>query len=259
MTSPTPSEPRTGHQLYHAAPFTLATAAGLTAAAIVTIYLTQILLAGLGVPGLLASMVGDALVLLILWLVAKERRLTLADFGVRSVRPRFIAAAVLLGMSMWYLTALLVVLIDPPGDPSKLKQFVEQTPLGPTLLALTIFPAVAEELVFRGVLARGLTNRVRPLFAILISAAVFAVYHVFPPQIVSTFALGVVLAFLTLRSRSIVPAVIVHTLNNTIAVVLSRDEVPAARTLLEAQPIATFAVAVVCVAIGLTLSAKGVV
>jgi membrane protease YdiL (CAAX protease family) len=257
MTSPTPSEPRTGPQLYHAAPFTLAATAGLTGAAIATIYITQIVLSSLGVAGLVASMVANALVLVVLFRYAHVHELRLADFGVRRVSARFIAAAVLLGISMWYLTALLVVLIDPPGDTTKLQQFVDQTPLAPTLLALTIFPAVAEELVFRGVLARGLAKRIGTFPAILISAAVFGLYHVFPPQIVSTFALGIVLGFLTLRSRSVVPAMIVHTLNNTIAVLLSRHEIPAASDLLESYPLGFFVVAIGCVACGLALSTKG--
>jgi membrane protease YdiL (CAAX protease family) len=258
MTSPTPSEPRTGQQLYHAAPFTLATAAGLTAAAIATIYVTQIGLAMLHVPGLVASVMGDTLALVVLWRFAVDRGLALRDFGVRRVAPRFIAAAVLLGISLWYLTALLVQLINPPGDTTKLQQFVEQTALVPTLLALSIAPAIAEELVFRGVLARGLEQRVGTLGAIVISAAVFGAYHFFPPQIVSTFALGLVLAFITLRSRSIVPSLIVHALNNAVAVVLSRDEIPGASTWFNSHAPTAFVIAIACTLCGLALAAKGV-
>jgi membrane protease YdiL (CAAX protease family) len=244
--------------LYHAEPFTLVQAAALTGAAIATIYVTQIVLVAVGAPGLLASIAGDAVVVVGVWRYARSRGLTAADFGLRPVPVRFIAGAVLLGVSLWYLTALLVVLVDPPGDPSKLKKLVEQTPLAATLLALTVFPAVAEELVFRGVLTRALVQRVRPIGAVLISAAVFALYHVFPPQMVSTFALGIVLAWITLRSRSIVPSTIVHVLNNTVAVLLSRDEIPGVTATLQSHSLATFAVAVVLVGCGLALSAKGV-
>jgi membrane protease YdiL (CAAX protease family) len=243
--------------LYHAPPFTLATVAGLTAAAIATIYVAQLVFFSV-TPGLAGSVIGNVLVVLVGWRYARVRRLTLADFGVRRVRRRFVAAAALLGISMWYVTLVLVLLVDPPGDSSKLQELVEQTPLAATLIALTLLPAVAEELVFRGVLARGLAARLRPIWAILISAAVFAAYHLNPQQMVSTFVLGLVLGFLTLRSRSIVPAMIVHTLNNAIAVLLSRREIPAVTTFLEQYPVQTFTSALVCVACGLALTAKGV-
>jgi len=257
MSSPsTPGEPRTGQQLYHAAPFTPATAAKLTAAAIGAIYCTQMVLVIAGLPVLLAGVGGYLVAIVALWRYAVRRGLGAESFGLRRVPPRFVVAAVLIGIAMWYLTAIIVTLLNPPGDTSKLEKVVEQTALAPTLIALTIFPAVAEELVFRGVLARGLAER-WPRGAIVISAAVFGAYHVFPPQVVSTFVLGLVLAFLTLRARSIVPTIIVHTLNNTIAVLLSRDEIPGVKAWFEVYGLAAAFGAGALVLAGLALAAKG--
>ncbi|HEY5927264.1 MAG TPA: CPBP family intramembrane glutamic endopeptidase [Kofleriaceae bacterium] len=258
MTSPTPSEPRTGQQLYHAAPFTLAQAAGVTATAIATIYVVQIVLVGTGVPDLVAAAISDSAVLVGVVVYLRGRGLRLHDAGVRRTPPRFIAAAVLLGLSMWYLTASVVELVDPPGDTEKLQQFVTQTPLVPTLVALTIFPALAEELVFRGILTRTLVSRYRYPVAVAISAAVFGAYHLNPPQILTTFLLGLVLAHLTLRSGSIVPSIIVHLLNNTIAIVLPRNEVPAATAWIIANPAMMLTVALAAVGCALAISAKGV-
>jgi membrane protease YdiL (CAAX protease family) len=258
MTSPTPSEPRTGPQLYHGAPFTPAVAAKVVAVAVGTIYAAQIVLAGIGVLGLVASSVSDLAVIVgVVWF-ARRRRLTLGDLGVRRVPPRFIAAALLFGISMWYVTAWLVVLVKPPGDPGKLQQLVEQTPLVPTLIALTVFPALAEELVFRGIFVRSLATGLRPALAIAISAATFGLYHLFPPQVVSTFVLGLVLGLLALRSRSIVPSIIVHLLNNTIAIVLARDEVPGVGEWMTANSAAMLVSAFVLAGCGIALGAKGV-
>jgi membrane protease YdiL (CAAX protease family) len=243
--------------LYHAAPFTPAAAGTLAALAIGTIYLVQIVSVSLGMLDLVASMVSDAVVIVVVIVYARRRGITRADLGVRRAPARFIAAAVLLGIAMWYLTAWLVVLVDPPGDTKQLQRLVEQTPLGLTLIALTIFPAVAEELVFRGILTRGLAPRFRAAGAIAISAAVFGLYHLLPPQVLSTFVLGLVLGFLTLRANSIVPSIIVHALNNTIAIVLPRDEVPAAGAWITANPAPMFAGSIACVACGIALAAKG--
>ncbi|HEY5952029.1 MAG TPA: type II CAAX endopeptidase family protein [Kofleriaceae bacterium] len=231
---------------------------GLTAAAIATIYGVQLVLHGLGVPDLIGSVTSDAIVIGGVVIVARRRGLQLADVGLRRTPARFLVAALLIGLAAWYLTAWLVQLLHPPGDTSKLEQFIAQTPLAITLVALTVFPAIAEELVFRGVLARSLAPRFGSAGAIVISAAGFGLYHLFPPQIVSTFALGLALAFLTLRARSIVPAMIVHVLNNTIAIVLPRDEIPAAGAFITAYPVPMFVGAIVLVGCGLGLAAKGV-
>lgn len=263
MTSPTPSEPRTGDQLYHGAPLTPVVAIGVTGAAVATIYISQIALVAFGAPALIAAIGGDVLALGWLWRFARARHLTLADVGMRPVPRRFIGAAALLGMSTWYLTALLVVLLDRliglPGDTTGLEKLVEQTALVPTLLALTIFPAITEELVFRGVLLRALQPRLGTIAAIFISAAVFGLYHVWPPaQMISTFALGIVLAFVTLRARSIVPAITIHALNNTVAVVLSRNEFAQVTGWMEHNGLAMLVIVIVLVGSGLALAAKGV-
>jgi membrane protease YdiL (CAAX protease family) len=256
MTSPTPSEPRTGPQLYHGAPLAPAAAAKLVAAAIGTIYAVQILLVGVGALDLVASSVADLAVIAGVAWYAYDRKLTLADLGLRRAPARFTVAAVLLGVSMWCVTAWLVVLVQPPGDPGKLQQLVEQTPLVPTLFALAVLPALAEEIVFRGVLARALAARLGATVAIAISAATFALYHLFPPQVVSTFVLGLVLGLLAVRSRSIVPSIIVHVLNNTVAIVLARDEVPRIGTWMTDNPEVTLSGAVVLVGCGVALGAK---
>ena len=257
MSSPsTPGEPRTGQQLYHAVPFTPGRAVLVTLAAIGGIYGTQIVLVVAGVPALVASAGSYCVTLFGLWRYGKKRKLTAADFGLRRVPGRFIVAAAMIGISMWYLNAIIVALVDPPGDPKQLEEVVEQIPLVPTLLALTIFPAVVEELVFRGVLARGLATR-WSINAIPFSAIGFAIYHVFPPQMVATLGLGLVLAFLTLRARSVVPSIIVHLLNNTIAVLLSRDEIPGAEKWFTAHALEMAAVALVLVVGGIAIAAKG--
>jgi uncharacterized protein len=262
MTSPSPSEPRTGHQLYHGAPLTPARAIALTAAAVATLYAVQLATYR---AGLISSVLSDITVIALVLGFARKKRLSLAQLGIARTTPRFIAAAVLLGISAWYVTMFFVVLINPPGDTSKLEKVVQDTPFVPALFALTIMPALAEELVFRGVLARSLAGRLRPTFAIALSAAVFGAYHLIPAQMLTTFLLGLVLGYVTLRSRSIIPSIIVHALNNTVAVLLTRDEVPglgrahiAYPRALIAYPAVTLAAATLCIAGGLGLAAKGV-
>jgi sodium transport system permease protein len=84
------------------------------------------------------------------------------------------------------------------------------------LIACAVVPAVCEEIAFRGFILTGLHGRFRPRNAILLSALLFALYHLNVFLFLPAFGLGVVLGLLTVRSRSIVPAILVHFLHNAI-------------------------------------------
>jgi sodium transport system permease protein len=86
------------------------------------------------------------------------------------------------------------------------------------VLSLVVLPAVCEELAFRGFILTGLRRRYRPWAAIGLSSFLFALYHMNVFQLLPTFLLGVVLALLTVRSGSVVPAMVLHLLHNGLLV-----------------------------------------
>ena len=80
---------------------------------------------------------------------------------------------------------------------------------------------LAEELVFRGAILRSLLKwNSRPWVAIVISAALFSAAHLNPAQIPHTFLIGLLLGWMYWRTDSIVPGVVFHWVNNTVAYVL---------------------------------------
>ncbi|MDH3272183.1 MAG: ABC transporter permease subunit [Gemmatimonadota bacterium] len=88
------------------------------------------------------------------------------------------------------------------------------------IIFVTIMPGVLEEIAFRGVLLSGLRKHLKkPWLAVLVSAAIFGVFHVSLFRIVPTAFLGVVLALVVVRTGSIFPAMLWHFLNNFLAVV----------------------------------------
>ena len=74
---------------------------------------------------------------------------------------------------------------------------------------------IAEEILFRGVLYTAL-RRYGVLVAALGSAAVFGLFHVFPPLMLVAFLVGVVSAVLFERSKSIWPSVTLHVTGNVL-------------------------------------------
>ena len=77
---------------------------------------------------------------------------------------------------------------------------------------------VLEELVFRGAITRELLRKFRPGMAIFISGLLFGLIHFNPVQSVFGFLAGMLLAWLYWRTRSVVPCIVVHVLNNALSV-----------------------------------------
>lgn len=118
------------------------------------------------------------------------------------------------------------------------------------LLVFGLLASVCEELAFRGFILAGLKHSMRPRNAILLSSFLFALFHMNVFQFLPAFFLGVVLGLLTVRSKSLLPAVIFHLLHNSMLVVsLYIVRTGVADWLKSLWPI----VIVVCAALALTL------
>ena len=90
-------------------------------------------------------------------------------------------------------------------------------------LAIAIAAPVAEEIVFRGAILRALLNSFKhPWVAIILSALFFAVGHLNPAQMPHAFLIGLLLGWMYYRTGSILPGILFHLVNNTVAYVLER-------------------------------------
>lgn len=89
-----------------------------------------------------------------------------------------------------------------------------------TLVVSVIVAPICEEMFFRGFVFMGLL-RVMPVWgAILLSAFLFATAHVDLGSFAVLFIIGIALAFVRWRTRSLWPSVLLHLLNNAIGTVL---------------------------------------
>lgn len=106
-------------------------------------------------------------------------------------------------------------------DTSAATSIMPSTPgeLAATLILVALLPAIAEEYVFRGCVARAFARK-SYVFSVFMSALLFAIMHGSPLQLVHQFLIGVVCAVLFFATRSLWPPIILHFLNNAIALVL---------------------------------------
>jgi sodium transport system permease protein len=92
------------------------------------------------------------------------------------------------------------------------------------LLVFAVIPSITEEVAFRGYILSGLERGHRTRTAILISAFLFGFLHVLISlfnQLFTATLLGVVLGLLAVRSRSLLPGIVFHLVNNGLGVVLA--------------------------------------
>lgn len=106
-----------------------------------------------------------------------------------------------------------------PNNAEKELELIMNNRFGYFIIGL-LAPLV-EELVFRGAILRALLRwKSNPWIGIIISAVMFSAIHMNPAQMPHAFLIGILIGWMYYRTDSIVPGVVYHWVNNTIAYVL---------------------------------------
>jgi membrane protease YdiL (CAAX protease family) len=192
------------------------------------------------------------------WLAARRPGPPAAVLAL--VRPpgRALVGGLLLAVSFWYLSAALLAplvedLVTERETELLADHFFGPEPLAVKLAVLALVPALCEEILVRGAIARGLRPRLGLFGAALLSSIYFAALHGSLARLPITFLLGIVLAVATLRSGSLVPAILIHAGNNAAAVLLTQPQLAGAAELLGQQGALALPVAALASGIGLAL------
>lgn len=138
-----------------------------------------------------------------------------AALGLTPVRWRPIVFAVL-GTTI--LSFVVSQLGPQPEGVREVTQGIQGAQALRTLAVLGLLAPVAEELVFRGLLYGWLAGRWNNLVAFIISSLAFAAAHAEPLHILMVLPLGFWFGWLRWRTGSLVPTIVAHIINNTIAV-----------------------------------------
>ena len=86
------------------------------------------------------------------------------------------------------------------------------------VISITFVAPILEEVLFRGTIQGYLMRCFKnPYVGIIIASLVFGVFHLNPIQIVYASLLGFILGWIYYRTRSLLPVIIGHILNNSLA------------------------------------------
>lgn len=112
-----------------------------------------------------------------------------------------------------------------PQMPESLKSVMESLVGGPlwvSLVCVSVFAPFFEEWLCRGMILRGLLQKVKPVWAIIISALFFAAIHLNIWQAIPAFIMGCFMGYVYYRTGSLKLTMLLHCLNNTLSTVLAR-------------------------------------
>lgn len=165
-----------------------------------------------------AAMVASSLLTLLLfvqrrWVTASRSWLVSHPWGVLAWTATLALGTIL--PSEWMVEQLQVSM---PDATEHLLESIMHEPSG--YLAIGILGPVAEEVVFRGAVLRTLLQAFSPKahwLAIFLSAALFGAVHLNMAQFVHALPIGLLLGWMFYRTGSIMPGLVFHWVNNTVA------------------------------------------
>lgn len=181
------------------------------------------------------------------WVVAKHQNTDIrTGFGLNMPKLTFLVAAVLIGVSLWTIVMSMTAswhnvygyFFGAEAQAQWRHRLIEvasaqferigQIPPLIILLCFSIIPAVCEEWFFRGMLFRSLMKSGSLLKATLISAIVFGVFHTLGnsaiDRLIPSTLVGIMLGYLAYKSDSIIPGIVLHSLNNAVVIFMAYFE-----------------------------------
>lgn len=177
---------------------------------------------------LFAALEATAILISVYLIGIRRNRLTWQAVGITRVSRQWQIIAVLLGLLILPSVGLIAMMIQlalglPPSNP-QLEFLLPDEVSIPGVLIMLVFGGfivpIAEEIFFRGLLYSWLRQTLKIWPAILISSALFGLLHGEISIAGATFLMGIILAWIYEKSTSLLPAISIHIINNSIKLLL---------------------------------------
>ena len=132
-----------------------------------------------------------------------------------------ILMGVVLFLSWYFPEDFLMSIIDVPSDLSD-DEFSDMTDGVTGFIDTGVLAPIAEELLCRGAILTALLKMMprKPFICILVQALIFGAIHMDPSQMVYGTLYGILLGWLCWRTRSLIPGIVVHVVNNSTVLLL---------------------------------------
>ena len=160
------------------------------------------------------------------WLACRAFGTSWVDLvPLRPVSTRLIAPVLLITIGVFIVDLVFIRIFSQifqhlPDDDVGMLQYM---PLSVRFITLSLLPAIFEEAASRGIVLQTLLGAdMSKRRAIVYSAAIFAAAHCSVIKFPGCFVLGVLTAWMFVRTGSLLPGMLLHAANNAIAVFLTQ-------------------------------------
>lgn len=175
----------------------------------------------LGVPLDMVTMTSLAMVastLMMSWHLVRFGYVDLAGDRYKEVKLPVLGVAIVFIFAAMYVFNLLIEQMDIPNTLEETFIGMSRNPFG--VLSIALLAPILEELLFRGAIQGSIqASGKSPWIAIVISSLIFGVVHMNPAQVPFAFLLGMMFGWLYYRTGSLLPGIIGHVLNNSVAAI----------------------------------------
>lgn len=159
--------------------------------------------------------IADIIAVILLMLLKKVNLKT--GFSWNNCKAKYIPYVIFSCIISIFALDLISEIIDLPNMVEVEMTGMAHSAIG--ILAIAIIGPICEEIMFReGICGTLLRSGAKPWTAILVSAVIFGIIHINPAQVPFAFAVGVILAILYYKTKSLIPSTVIHILNNSYAV-----------------------------------------
>ena len=149
-------------------------------------------------------------------------------FRIHPVSSRVLFYSVVLGLVGFILIdeidRLIAIYFPMPEEQLKfLKELLTITSVSDAFfifISVVVFASIAEEMFFRGLVQRNLEFYRDPAMTIVFTAVFFALSHLSFEVALQILILGLLLSFTSWKAKSIIPAIIIHAINNFLSLLL---------------------------------------
>ncbi len=158
-------------------------------------------------------------ILLLLWLTHRRTNLWQQALGLYPVGFIWLSCGLILGLLYWQIDQWMMTQLFKVNVQNDIQMWQQTTasffPIS-LLVSSVVMAPLFEELVFRGLILNALQQKTNGLIAIILSSLLFAAIHWSWPEFLSLFVIGMIYALMTLKSNSIVPALLAHITHNAL-------------------------------------------
>ena len=159
--------------------------------------------------------------------IKEKPKTTLENYGIKKIKITAIAISIVIGIIVYVLNIgvatffqLILSLLGYERSAGGAAEAQTILTLIANIFFVAVLPAIFEEITHRGMLVDGF-SKLGIKKTILFSALLFGLTHLNVEQFFYATLIGVLLGFMTLSTGNIIPAMIVHFMNNLLNVIVS--------------------------------------